>query len=259
MKLRTLFAAAVLAATSVALPVKAQEESAPKDASKGVYVTAGVGGAWAAGDSTTTTNNPTFEIDGVKYATTGALLGNAPLGGGVAVDAGLGYDFGNSIRAELTYVYNAASLGSSSYSTSNLNVLGDSYNGTATASTSGTVKTNSVMVSGYYDIQTKSKFTPYVGGGIGYTSVSIPSQNRVAANYNVEGLQGPGWLDFAGGSASAFGYQAKIGVSYAVSEPADLYLEGTYKGNTSVTISGTEFSALNLFGVRAGFRYRFGS
>lgn len=248
-----------LSAASLVAPVNAQENEAPKDSTKGVYVTAGVGGSWSSGNATTTTSNPTFEIDGVRYPSTGSMLGNAPLGGGVAVEAGVGYDFGNNFRSELTYLYNAASLGTSSYSTSNLRVDGDSYNGTATASTSGNVKTNSVMVSGYYDIQTNSKFTPYVGAGIGYTSVSIPAQNRVAANFNVDGFQGAGWLDFPGGSASAFGYQAKIGVSYAVSKPADLYLEGTYQGNTGVTISGTEFSALNLFGVRAGFRYRFGS
>ena len=259
MQFRALAAAAALAVTAVAAPVNAQENDAPKDTTKGVYVTAGVGGSWSSGSASTTTNNPTFTIDGVRYPSTGSMLGTAPLGGGVAVEAGVGYDFGNNFRSELTYLYNAASLGSSSYSTSNLLVDGDRYNGTATANTSGTVKTNSVMISGYYDIQTKSKFTPYVGAGIGYTSVSIPNQNAVAANYNIEGLQGPGWLDFAGGSASAFGYQAKVGVSYAVSKPADLYLEGTYQGNTGVTIAGTEFSALNLFGVRAGFRYRFGS
>ena len=259
MKLRLLFAAAAATAVAFAAPVSAQENDAPKDETKGFYGTTGVGGSWSSGNVDADTTNPTFQVDGVNYSSTGVLQGNAPLGGGVAVEAGVGYDFGNNFRSELTYSYNAASLGQSSFSTSNLKVDGDFYNGTATASTKGTVKTNSVLISGYYDIQTKSKFTPYVGGGIGYTSVSVPAQSRVNADWKVDGLTGPGWLDYSGGSASAFGYQAKIGVSYAVAKPADLYLEGTYQGNTGVTIGGTEFSALNLFGVRAGFRYRFGS
>jgi opacity protein-like surface antigen len=115
------------------------------------------------------------------------------------------------------------------------------------------------MLSGYYDIQTKTKFTPYVGAGIGYTSVTLPSQNRVTGTYTVNGNSGTGWIDYGGGSGSAFGYQAKVGVSYAVSKPADVYVEGTYQGNTGTTINNLNLSALNLFGVRAGLRYRFGS
>jgi opacity protein-like surface antigen len=258
MQARSLFAAAALAAAAIVSPVYAQDNAAPKDKTKGFYVTAGVGGSWA-GSANTTYNNPTFSEGGTIYGSSGTSTGNTPLNGGVAVEAGAGYDFGNNIRAELTYLYNNMSL---SASTLNLDATfsGTRYTGTINPNTSGSASTNSVMLSGYYDIQTKTKFTPYVGAGIGYTSVSLPSQNRVGGTYTVNGVSGSdGWIDYAGGSGSAFGYQAKVGVSYAVSKPADVYVEGTYQGNTGTTINNLNLSALNLFGVRAGLRYRFGS
>lgn len=254
-KLSALLAIAGLA--TIAAPAFAQDNPAPQDTTKGFYVTAGAGGSWGSSASTTY-NNPTVSLGNTNYGTSGTLTGNTPLGGGVAVEAGFGYDFGNSIRSELTYLYNNGSLGATSL-TADVTTGGTRYTGTANPNTSGTFSTNSVMLSGYYDIQTKTKFTPYVGAGIGYTSVSLPSQNRVTGSYTVNGSSGTGWIDYAGGSASAFGYQAKVGVSYAVSKPADVYVEGTYQGNTGTSINNLNLSALNLFGVRAGFRYRFGS
>jgi opacity protein-like surface antigen len=62
-----------------------------------------------------------------------------------------------------------------------------------------------------------------------------------------------------GGSGGAFGYQAKIGLSYLASRSTDLFVEGNYFGNTSVDLgNGTTFGSFNSFGVKAGFRYRFG-
>lgn len=254
-KLSALLAIAGLA--TISAPAFAQDNPAPQDTTKGFYVTAGAGGSWGS-SMTSTYNNPSVALGSTTYSTTGTLSGNTPLGGGVAVEAGFGYDFGNSIRSELTYLYNAGSIGASTLNV-NTTASGTRYNGTANPNTSGTLSTNSVMLSGYYDIQTKTKFTPYVGAGIGYTSVALPAQNRATGSYTVNGSSGTGWIDYAGGSGSAFGYQAKVGVSYAVAKPADIYVEGTYQGNTGTTISNLDISALNLFGVRAGFRYRFGS
>lgn len=258
MQFRALAAAAALAVTAVASPVNAQENEAPKDTTKGAYATVGVGGSWASSVNSTY-NNPTFYDGSTTYGSSGSMTGNTPLGGGVAVEAGVGYDFGNNFRSELTYLFNNASLKTTTFNL-NSNFSGTQINGTLSPNTSGSLNTNSVMLSGYYDIPTKSKFTPYVGAGIGYTSVTVAAQNRVTGSYTLNGTSGTdGWIDWAGGSGSAFGYQAKVGVSYAVSKPADVYLEGTYQGNTSTTISGLTINALNLFGVRAGFRYRFGS
>jgi opacity protein-like surface antigen len=94
-----------------------------------------------------------------------------------------------------------------------------------------------------------------VGAGIGYTGVSIPT---MGASATINGVAVNN-LTVDGGSGSAFGYQAKLGVSYAVSKPADVFAEAIYQGSTGVTINEVSFGALNAFSVRAGARFRFGS
>ena len=252
MKLPALLAIAGMAA--IAAPVHAQEDTSLRANSKGAYVTAGVGGGWASSPSSNYSGSGT--IFGVPYSYTGN--GTTSLGGGVAVDAGIGYDFGNSIRGEVTYVLGSYALGDTSWS-GNIRAVGLNFPFNGNVSAAGNVSTNSVMFSGYYDFKSKSKFTPYVGAGIGYTAVSIPSM-PASLTVNVGGTrQTVNNATINGGSGSAFGYQAKIGVSYAVSKPADVFAEAIYQGNTGVTINDTSFGALNAFSARAGVRYRFGS
>jgi len=252
MKLRTLLATAALSAVAFSMPARAQDE-APKDQTKGAYVTIGAGGSWA--------SNPSFNYSNTSNGVTENTNGSIDLGGGVAVEGGLGYDFGNNVRAELTYTYNSFSIGTTTTDSGRITAPGFAdiqYN--ATADTSGTASKNSVLASAYYDIPTKSKFTPYVGAGLGWVGISVPDQNYTLTG-TVEGF-GPasvGGLSLPGGSASAFGYQAKVGVSYAAAKSTDLFVEGTYAGNTSVTIGDISLGALNNFGARAGVRFRFGS
>ena len=252
MKLRLLFAAATASAVAFAAPVRAQEESAPKDATKGAYVSVGVGGNWASNPTWSFADSGTY----AGYAWTENNNGTASLGGGVSVSPAIGYDFGNNIRAELSYTYNAVSIGDSTGNGAGT-FAGDTYTYTGTIKSTGTLSTNSVFVSGYYDIPTKSKFTPYVGGGIGWTGVSVPAQN-VLATVTYDGTSYSVPVEGDGGSGSAFGYQAKIGVSYLAAEQADLFLEGIYQGNASVKVGCTTYGSINDFGVRAGLRYRFG-
>ena len=247
---------AIAGLTAFGEPAFAQEKSAPKDTTKGFYVTAGVGGGWSSSPSASYTESGS--ILGVNYR--GSLNGTQSLGGGVAAEAGIGYDFGNNIRGEVTYVLNNFAVGSTSAS-GNIALSGAATGNipiNATVDASGNVITNSVFVSGYYDIPTKSKFTPYFGAGLGWTSVSIPSM-PYSARVTVDGASANATGNTDGGSASAFGYLAKIGVSYAVAKPADIYVEGIYQGNTGVTITNIDFGALNTFSARAGVRYRFGS
>jgi len=252
MQFRALAAAAALAVTAVAAPVNAQENEAPKDTTKGAYVSVGVGGNWASDPSWSFADTGTFF--GLPW--TENNNGTADLGGGISVSPALGYDFGNNIRAELSYTYNAVSIGQSTVNASGT-IGGFAYSGSGNINTTGTLSANSVLVSGYYDIPTKSKFTPYVGAGIGWTGVSVPAQN-VSATVTVNGERLTLPVEGDGGSGSAFGYQAKIGVSYLVAKEADVFVEGVYQGNTSVTIARSTYGSINDFGVRAGVRYRFG-
>lgn len=253
MQFRALAAAAALAVTAAVSPVNAQENEAPKDTTKGAYVSVGVGGNWA--------SNPTWSyaesgtVEGINY--TENNNGTVDLGGGISVSPAIGYDFGNNIRAELSYTYNALSIGQSTVNASGT-IEGFPYSANGTINSTGTLSTNSVLVSGYYDIPTKSKFTPYVGAGIGWTGVSVPSQNVSGTVTFDDGTRATLPVQGDGGSASAFGYQAKIGVSYLVAKEADVFVEGVYQGNTSVTIGTSTYGSINDFGVRAGVRYRFG-
>jgi opacity protein-like surface antigen len=156
-------------------------------------------------------------------------------GGGFALDTGIGYDFG-AIRTELTYSYNRASL----------NDLSVNYNGVdfSTSNVSGAVNKNDVFASAYIDFPF-GRWAPYIGGGIGYSNLSTPS-------FTIEN-QRYGNLSYGG-----FGWQAKAGISYALSYNWDLYAEGVYQGMSGHdTDSNVNFGSFNNWGGKLGFRYRF--
>ena len=188
----------------------------------GWYLTIGAGAAWPSDMNVRTRNfDPNFN-------------GDATFGGGFSIDGGLGYDFG-AIRTELTYGYTRASLDEVNINNSSLNF-----------SSSGIINKNDVMASLYWDIATGSRFTPYIGGGIGYTNLSTPS-------ITIDG--------FRSGSANRglFGWQAKVGVSYATTYNTDVYLEGTYAGAGGFSSDYIQYDSYNDWGAKLGFRYRFAS
>lgn len=181
----------------------------------------------------------------------GSVTGNAAQGTSFATELGAGYDFGNNIRAELTYGYANQPV---NQITASGNVGGTSLTGSAPLAT--TYNASTFLLSGYYDIPTKSRFVPYVGGGIGIGIDTLTAQSAI--------LNGTTFA-INSGTGTTFAYQAKIGVSYFVDKKTDLFLEGVYQGNTgySTTASAGNLSTtLNLgsnsdFGFRAGARFRF--
>jgi len=190
----------------------------------GWYLTVGAGAAW-----------PTT----MGFRTSDVFPGDEPsgdfsFGGGFSIDGGIGYDFG-ALRAELTYGYTRASL-------NEVNINNSDYN----FSGSGIINKNDVMGSLYWDIDTNSRFTPYLGGGIGYTNLSTPS-------VTIDGYR----TDSA--SRGLFGWQAKVGVSYIMSYNTDVYVEGTYSGASGFYNGDVHYNSYNDFGAKLGFRYRFAS
>lgn len=165
------------------------------------------------------------------------------LGGGFSGDVGVGYDFG-ALRAELTYGYSRASLNAAGAA----NPIGFGAFGIVpfTNNVSGIINKNDVLASLYYDIETNSRWTPYIGGGIGYTNLSTPSfsLNGFPTNSVNKGL---------------FGWQAKVGVSYAMNYNSDIYLEGVYQGAGGYSSENLTFDSFNSWGGKIGFRYRFGA
>lgn len=201
------------------------EETVPDP--KGFYATLGLGASWPQ-NVTGNTNIVGVTVDG-SYS----------LSGGFAGEIGAGYDFG-PVRAELTYSYNNASL-------SNLTatVLGTSV---TAAISNGNVNTNSVLASAYVDIPTKSRWVPYVGGGLGYTNVGWGAYSATALGVT---------LTEAAGSQGVLGYQAKVGLSYLASKNADVFVEGTYQGTTAFSVGTVNYDPINSWGARLGARYRF--
>jgi len=185
----------------------------------GFYLTVGAGAAWPSDINVRTRN---FDPN---------FNGDMEFGGGFSVDAGLGYDFG-AIRTELTYGYTRASINDLQFN----NEFFDA---------SGIVNKNDVMASVYLDIPFGA-WVPYIGGGIGYTNLSTP------------GVRFDG--DRLGSSNQGlFGWQAKVGVAYAINWNTDIYVEGTYSGAEGFSSDELRYDAYNDFGAKLGFRYRFGS
>jgi opacity protein-like surface antigen len=183
----------------------------------GWYLTVGAGAIWPSSQN--------FHIRGTDFT------GHLGYGGGFAVDGGLGYDFG-ALRAELTYGYSAPSL-------NNVHV-----NDVDTFDASGKVNKNDVMASLYWDVIPFGRFTPYIGGGLGYTNLSTPS-------WTIDGYRGQST------NKGLLGWQAKLGVSYALAYNWDVYAEGTYSGAEGYTSNIIDTQTYNDFGAKLGFRYRF--
>jgi hypothetical protein len=187
----------------------------------GWYLTVGAGASTPA-DQSWSTSDLDFDANG-----------DITFGGGFAVDAGVGYDFG-AVRTELTYSYNRASFNDISFS-------GDNFN--FDASSSGVVNKNDVFGSVYLDVPF-GRWVPYIGGGIGYTNLSTPG-------YTVAGYR------FDSGSRGLFGWQGKVGIAYAVDYNWDVYAEGVYQGASGFYEGDVHFGSFNNWGGKLGFRYRF--
>ena len=223
---RSLAWSAIALLSSVALhaPVRAGE---PLPEAKGFYATLGLGASWPqnVNGNTTILNVP--------------VTGSYGLGGGFAGEVGAGYDFG-TVRTELTYTYNNASLNQVTVS-----ALGTSG---STGISNGGINTHSVLASAYLDIPTKSRWVPYVGAGIGYTNIGWGAYSATVNGITLAQIPG---------SRGVFGYQAKLGVSYLASRSSDVFVEGTYQGTTGFTAGEVNYGAIGSWGARLGARHRF--
>lgn len=218
---------AILCATGLTAGVAPSKAEEPVPDPKGFYATLGLGASWPQ------------DVSGETSVLGIPVNGSYGLNGGFAGEIGAGYDFG-VVRTELTYSYSNASL-------SNLTVTALGTSVTAAIS-NGNVNTNSVLASAYVDIPTKSRWVPYVGGGVGYTNVSWGAYNATALGVTV--------TDTAG-SQGVLGYQAKLGLSYLASKNADVFVEGTYQGTSAFSVGATNYDPINSWGARLGARYRF--
>ena len=109
------------------------------------------------------------------------------------------------------------------------------------------VKNQSVFLNAYYDIDTGTKFTPYVGGGIGYAKLKGSISN--------------GGVKLASDSDTNFAWQLGAGVAYAVNEniSVDFGYRYTDMGDLTANVYPTETFKIDVDSheLLLGVRYTF--
>ncbi|MBR1605713.1 MAG: porin family protein [Alphaproteobacteria bacterium] len=109
-----------------------------------------------------------------------------------------------AIRTEIEWHRNTAARMSDTNSTINA-ILGNTVE-TGKAK----IKTDALLLNAYYDFETDSAFTPYVGAGIGYAKTKITQSRYVS--WALEGF------DKATNSHTNFAWQIGAGIAYALND-----------------------------------------
>ena len=178
-------------------------------------------------------------------ATVGGLShkGDLNFDNGTGWEAGLGYDFGR-LRTELSYAKSINDIESISAKVDEGILSGTVVDSSA----SGDLKINSILINGYLDfpIGEQKKWTPYLGAGIGGSKLDID-------NINVDGEE----LESA--NTWLFGYQAKLGLSYALNNKLSIFGEGNYSAFSDLGAAGEKYrlESNSDINYRAGFKLRF--
>ena len=139
-----------------------------------------------------------------------------------------GYDFANPLRVEIELIRQKNDLEITTY-----NNLYGSFN-------EGDLKNNSLMVNAFYDVDTGSAWTPFVGAGMGWSRIDI-------SGYEFNGSDS---------EDDVFAYQLIGGVSYAFNEQWSVDAQYRFKGSSDATIDGADFN-VNSNDVMVGIRFSF--
>ncbi len=138
-----------------------------------------------------------------------------------------GYDFANPMRMELEFMRMKNDLDRLSYE----NVIGNFDQ--------GDLVTKSLMVNGFYDVDTGSAWTPFAGFGLGWSKLDLDTPAfPVSDNDDV------------------FTYQLIGGVAYAFNEQWSVDAQYRFLGTADATISGADYN-LNSNNLMLGLRYSF--
>lgn len=195
--------------------------AAPALAQDGWYVTGGVGYGWMPdNDILDTLNNTSAEVDAE---------------GDLRFMLGLGYEFTNNWRVQLDAM--------------------DRFNDTGAPDDIGPASTDfqnvAVMGSLIYDFENATRFTPYVGGGVGY------SQTEFSGLFNGgETVQADG---------RGISYQALAGLDFGLTDRISALVEARYFYGPDVEFVSLpggfpgETDAYESYDVLFGLRYSFGA
>jgi opacity protein-like surface antigen len=186
--------------------------------------------AMAAGTQSVTTK--TTRTQSIKTSTYQGILSNAYVAGQIGYNNPTGGDLDDeaSYSVSLGYHVNPSFRveGEFAYRENDISVSG----------VSGDSRVGNLMVNGWYDLVNSSKFTPYVGGGVGI------------AHGELKGTTGGAFFD---DKDYAFVYQAGAGVAYALNDKIDLTADYRFIDTSNFNF-GEDYKAHD---VRAGLRYNF--
>ena len=125
---------------------------------------------------------------------------------GFSTEIGFGYNF-KPLRVELTYALDASRL-------QGYNLDSDKY---YAYNRGGDTRKNSAFASLYWDLFPDKRFTPYIGAGLGLSSLSVGQFSEPGYNYSAH-------------TDLLFGYQAKAGLSYGIDPKSKVFIEAVYRG-----------------------------
>ena len=204
-------------------------------ASTGLYLSAGAGVSFLQ-EADNTNRTPRVDVEST-YDT------------GWAVSGAVGYSFSFGLRVEGEVAYRRVELDKLKINEDGglgATLGGPSLNGLTTPA-DGTESALSGMVNLWYDINTGTRFTPYVGGGIGVARISLDKLTV-------------GGVEIADDHDHVFAYQLGAGVAYALTPKISLTADYRYFATRDAQlkdISGdfdSEFRNHSVMGgVRVGF------
>jgi len=163
------------------------------------------------------------------------------LDAGVNVEAAIGYKF-DDFRADVSFGYGTFANQGETVSSPAI--------GTAVFAGSGAVQFSTVMANLYYDMPIRlksgslSRWSPYVGGGVGWANVSFPNADCAC---------------YVSSSDNSFAWQAKAGLSYRATPGGAVFLEAGYFGTVNNSSSvDVAFGNFGTWRINIGWRQRLG-
>ncbi|OEE57712.1 hypothetical protein A1OO_15550 [Enterovibrio norvegicus FF-33] len=176
---------------------------------EGLYATGLLGKSYQATDSEPYGNNIAQDAD---------FPGKFDAGDGTVTTLGLGYIINEQFRVETRLGYREGKFNSQRVGTGSR--VGEEY------ALNGKLKSTTLTLEGFYDVNTGTAFTPYLKAGVGV------ARNEYSAKLGGAGVQGffdqldgtsDGFYDdYADETSTEFTWNVGIGTSYAITEKMSL-------------------------------------
>lgn len=177
-------------------------------------------------------------------------LGNNDAGNSAILGLGIGYHINDRIRTDATLAYRGW-----------YEFEGAATGGVTTLSGNADINSTIGMINAYYDIGHYDRFTPYVGGGVGFSSNHVKSASVALNGAGVGGIDG--------NTHTSFAWQLGAGTAINIAHGIDLdigyrYIDmGTAQTGDTATVLGTPVLGATLKGnlraseMQAGLRMAF--